>query len=475
LVPRSWASSPDLHLDIDLARPHGRRAALEQALREAIRTGRLGPGTVLPSSRGLAADLGLSRNTVVDAYTQLVAEGYIVTRAGAVTAVADAGLSDGQVAETRSSVPRFRVDLRPGLLDIATTFPRAPWLKAVRSVLHTAPDEAFDYGDPRGRGELRAELATYLARSRGVVTTPGRIMVCAGFSHGLSLLARVLRDDGVGVVAMEDPCLPVHRQIIEQQQLSIAAMPVDDLGARVDQLDCAGARAAIVTPAHQYPVGVTLAPSRRTAMTAWARECDGVVVEDDYDGEFRYDRQPVGAMQGLAAEHVVYAGTVSKTLAPGVRLGWLVLPHRLVEPIVEANSMGRGGWNPPTLEQLALAELLRNGHYDRHLRRLRATYRARRDALLSALADALPRAAPTGIAAGLQLVVPLPGIRRSEQDVRAAAQERGIALGYLGPHWHDGGAARDPGVIIGFARPPTAAFPKAIREVAALLRDVAAD
>jgi GntR family transcriptional regulator / MocR family aminotransferase len=297
-------------------------------------------------------------------------------------------------------------------------------------------------------------------------------VICAGFGHGLSLLAPVLRDAGAGTVAMEDPCLPVHRTLIAGHGLAVAPLPVDDAGARTDRLDAIGAGAVIVTPAHQYPTGVTLQPGRRAALVVWARREGACVIEDDYDGEFRFDRQPVGAVQGLAPDQVVYAGTVSKTLAPGVRLGWLVLPPRLVDPVVAMNGMARGGWTPPVLEQLTLAELIVTGRFDAHLRRLRAAYRARRDTLLAALAD-LPGARPRGIAAGLHLLVLLPRRATTEAGIRARAEARGIALAYLGPHRHRRGDHR-PGVVIGFARPPASRFDRSVREAVDVLRSALA-
>jgi GntR family transcriptional regulator/MocR family aminotransferase len=469
----SRTSSRDLHLDLDVVAPRRRRAALEDALRDAIRGGRLGPGTVLPSSRGLAHDLGLGRGTVVEAYSQLLAEGYLVTRPGGSTMVAAAtGPVPVARASSRSSavVSRTRVDLRPGLLDLAGTFPRAAWFRAVRSVLASAPDSAFDYGDPRGRPELREALTAYLARARGVVTTPDRIVICAGFAHGLSLLCETLRAAGVSAVAMEDPCLPAHRAVVRRHGLAVVAMPVDGDGAQVGVLG-AGVGAAVVTPAHQYPTGVTLQPRRRTELVAWARATGGVVIEDDYDGEFRYDRQPVGALQGLDPDHVVYVGTASKTIAPGVRLGWLVLPPALVDAVADMQRVG--GAVPPALDQLVLAELIRSGQVDRHLRRLRLGYRRRRDMLIAALDQLGPDVTTTGIAAGLHLVARLSEGAATEDDVRAAAEGRGVALAFLGPHYHGGvdHDLRDQGVVVGYARQSAARFPRAVRELTAILRD----
>jgi GntR family transcriptional regulator/MocR family aminotransferase len=417
---------------------------------------------VLPSSRALARDLDVSRGTVVDAYAQLVAEGYLRTRPGSVTAVADAGVAAPARSDTSARSRRARVDLRPGLLDLAASFPRASWLRAERAVLRSAPDDVFDYGDPRGRHELRSALTAYLGRVRGVVTTPDHIVICAGFAHGLALLSRALRATGVDSVAMEDPCLPAHRDIVLDRDLHIATMPVDELGAQIHTLERLAAQAALVTPAHRYPTGATLPPDRRTRLIDWARKNDAIVIEDDYDGEFRYDRQPVGAVQGLDPEHVVYAGTTSKTLAPGIRIGWLVLPTRLVEPVIEANR--HGGATPSALQQLALEYLLTNAHIDRHLRRLRLVYAARRDAITAALSDALPSLQPTGIAAGLHVLIYLTDTETTEDDVRVVADEHGVALAYLGTHWHQPGHQHQ-GILVGYSHPSQATFNNALHEL----------
>lgn len=432
-----------------------------------MQDGRLGSGAVLPSSRALAHDLHVSRGTVVDAYTQLVAEGYLLARPGSVTVVADTGVSIATEPDTGARLHRARVDLRPGLLDLASTFPRTEWLRAERAALRTAPDAAFDYGDPRGTPELRAALAAYLGRARGVVTAPEHIVICAGFANGLALLSRAFRSLGFDTIALEDPCLPAHRAIVRDQHMKVTALPVDDHGAQGATLEKTSACVAVVTPAHQYPTGVTLQPGRRTQLVKWARNNDSVVVEDDYDGEFRYDRQPVGALQGLDPEHVVYAGTTSKTLAPGIRVGWLALPPRLVDPVLEANR--HGGAMPPALPQLALAQLLTSGQLDRHLRRLRVGYRSRRDALINAFSEALPLLEPTGIAAGLHLLLYLRNTGTTEEEVRATAERHGVALAYLGSHWHQPGP-HEQGIIVGYSRPSATAFGDVVQDLVGVLR-----
>jgi GntR family transcriptional regulator / MocR family aminotransferase len=446
----SWASSLDLHVDLEPG--HGRRAALEHALRTAIRAGRLPPGQRIPSSRALAHDLGLARNTVAEAYAQLAAEGYLTARQGAPTRVARVGAEApagaapaerGIAGLAPRGVP-VRHDFRVGVPD-AGAFPRAAWLRAVRRALAEAPDAALAQFDPLGRRELRVALAAYLGRARGVIADPDRIVICSGFTQGLALLRRALD----GPVALEDPCLHTLRDIAAPP----LRLAVDEQGALPDVP--AGAAAVLLTPAHQFPLGGTLAPERRAAFVDWARAAGGLVIEDDYDGEFRYDRQPVGALQGLDPERVVYAGTASKTLAPALRLGWLVLPERLLQPVTEARRLAGG--DTAVLDQLALAELIASGGLDRHVRRMRQRYRRRRDALLEVVGRA------RGVAAGLHLVV---GVEDEAAALDAAARE-GVALDTLGPYWHDTGP---PGLVLGYAAAPEHGYAQALE---ALRRTVA--
>jgi GntR family transcriptional regulator/MocR family aminotransferase len=432
-APAHRPGSRDLHLELA---PRGeRRAALERAVRAAIRDGRLAAGDRLPSTRALAADLGLARGTVTEAYAQLTAEGYLTARPGAPTRVAFAGAAEVPAGPVQTrDVPRL--DLTPGTPDVGA-FPRGPWLRALRRSFAAAPDSVLGYRDLRGRPELRSALAAYLGRARGVRADPDRIVVCAGFNEGFGLLLAALPG---GTLAMEDPCLHFHRRIAHAAGRTIVPMAVDERGA-APPLD---ADAALLTPAHQFPLGATLAPERRAAFVRWARERQTVVIEDDYDGEFRFDRQPAGALQGLDPERVVYAGTASKTLAPGLRLAWLVLPAALVEPVLEAK-LRIGGTT--VLEQLALAELIASGGLDRHVRRMRARYRRRRDALLDLLGDRRTR----GIAAGLHLVVDV----EDEAAALEAGTLEGVALQGLEPFWHDTGPQ---GLVIGYAAPPQHAY-----------------
>jgi GntR family transcriptional regulator / MocR family aminotransferase len=454
---RSWSIS-----GIDLLLPFGsdlgRRQGLEQGLRQAIRDGRLPPGARLPSTRVLAHDLGVARGTVSDAYAQLVAEGYLVARQGSGTTVAAGPVLVVETAPASAARTVPRADFRTGTPDLSS-FPRTAWMAAARRAVHEAPDDAFGYGDPRGRIELRRALAAYLGRARGVRATPERIVVCNGYTQVLAILCSVLRSQGAGAVAMEDPCIPVHREIVAASGLEIVGVPVDSEGARIDTLAGQRLGAVVVTPAHQFPLGVTMAPSRRSALIRWARSAGAFVIEDDYDGEFRYDRQPVGALQGLDPDRVIYAGTASKTLAPGLRLAWLVIPASLMEPVVQARLVTDR--HSGVIDQLTIACLIESGEFDRHVRRMRMQYRRRRDLLVAALAERVPALRPSGIAAGLHALLMLPSEGPSEGQVLAEASARGVALYELGPSWHAPGG-HPGGVVIGYATPPQHGFTSAL-------------
>jgi GntR family transcriptional regulator / MocR family aminotransferase len=454
-----WAKSSglDLHLDVSGTRV---RAQLEAALRDAIRSGRLKPGTRLPSSRTLAADLGVARNTVAEVFTQLVAEGWLTARTGSGTMVAGrtpfALPTEGKqqqlpAGDAARQAPRY--DLRPGEPDCGA-FPRAAWLAAARKALAEATDRDLAYGDPRGLPALRTVLAGYLARARGVTASPEHIVICSGYSHGLSLIARATG----GTFGVEEYGHPYHRDLITAEGAAIRPLRLDDDGAVLDRAD--GCSALVLTPAHQFPLGVTLHPRRRREAAGWARDTGGFIVEDDYDGEFRYDRQPVGALQPLAPGHVVYAGTTSKSLAPGLRLGWLAIPPRLLEPVLARLSGG-----PSALDQLALAELIESGGYDRQIRRARLAYRRRRDRLAATLAGL--GFAPAGIAAGMHAVIEFD--RTSvELACLARSSAHGVVLDGL-TSYRAREATERSGLVIGYGRPPEHAFTGALARLAAVL------
>jgi GntR family transcriptional regulator/MocR family aminotransferase len=469
LTPKSGANSgPELLVELDRSTRRPLRAQLEDGLREAVRSGRLAAQARLPATRALASDLGVSRRLVVDAYAQLLAEGYLVARRGAGTYVAEAAAAM-TVPAAEPEIATLSYDFFPGYPDLAS-FPRRPLLRAMREVLAVAPAHSLGYPDPRGALELRRALAGHLRRVRGVVVDPQTIVVCSGAAQGLVLLARAL--DGPHV-AMEDPGLPPHRAILAAHGARLSALAVDAQGACVADLasikDAAGPLDAVfVTPAHQSPTGVALAPGRRAALLEWAGACEGLVIEDDYDAEYRYDRAPLAALQGLAPDRVVYMGTVSKTLAPALRLGWLVAPAHLVEPIVEQRTLADHGC--PTLDQLALAHLLESGAYDRHLRQARRRYRARRDALVRAVGRHLPGARVTGLAAGLHAIVrldrPVDGLA-----LLAAARRRSVGVYPLGYAYMEPRAVHD-GLVLGYANLFEPAIEEGIRRLARALREV---
>jgi GntR family transcriptional regulator / MocR family aminotransferase len=467
----------DLHLDVGTGA--GRRAALERALRDGIRSGRLAPQAKLPSTRSLAAELGLARGTVNAAYDQLIAEGYLQARTGSGTTVAGLSSPPLTTAAHPADDERPRYDLRPGTPDV-TSFPASSWVRSLRRALASAPASIHGYGDPRGRGELRQALTEYLGRARGVRADPDRIVIVSGYVQALALLTMVVgesqRTAGSGVIAMEDPGLAFHHDVVRHHGVDIVPLSVDGRGARTDLLSDKAfrdVRAIVVTPAHQYPMGVTMQPDRRRAATTWAAARDGFVIEDDYDGEFRYDRQPVGALQGTAPDRVIYVGTASKTLAPAVRLAWMVLPDPLVEPVVEAKRYT--DVFTESIGQLTLADLIASHGYDRHVRSCRLRYRRRRDLLVARLRSHSLQ----GIAAGLHALVSLPATGPSEVDVLRHAASYGLAVGDLGSHWLGWPVAksnrptlpgRPQGLIVGYGTPSDSGFAAALDTLARVLR-----
>ena len=456
----SWL---DLLVGLDRGGATPLRAQLEEQLRDAVRSGRLAPGVALPSSRSLARELAVSRGVVVDAYAQLGAEGYLVARQGAPTLVSDAASPALGAPPPPSADRPPRFDFRPGGPDVAL-FPRAAWLASLRRGLRDAPDARFDYGDPRGAPELRLALARYLGRVRGVACDPERVVVTSGMAQGMALLARALVAGGGRRIGVEDPSSAPGREQLAANGLEIVPVPVDEDGLRVDVLEALAPDAAFAAPAHQFPLGVVLAPERRAALIEWAARSGAIVLEDDYDAEYRYDRAPVGAVQGLAPELVAYAGSVSKTLAPGLRLGWLVVPERLSEGVVAAKAADDLG--TPVVEQLALADFLEHGQLDRHLRRTRTIYRARRDTLVAALSRDLPDCPPAGVAAGLHLVMHLPP-DADERAVLERARSRGVGLYGLSEHRIEPGP---PALLLGYGRITEAAIAAAVAELAAAVR-----
>lgn len=439
---------------------------IETSIREAIRAGRLSRGSSLPPSRVLAADLGVSRGVVVEAYQQLAAEGYLTSRAGGYTKVA-AGPAPPATDLRLTREPRPPIDLSYGRADVSS-FPRAAWLRSIRSALAYAPNDVFGYLTGRGVPQLRTALADYLNRVRGTLAEPDHMVICTGYAQGVTLLIGVLAAAGAKRLALEDPssrddALPAARAA----GLDVTGIPVDGDGIRVDLLRESGADAVILTPSHQWPTGSVLSARNRAAVIRWAGERGAVIIEDDYDAEYRYDRTPVGALQGLAPGHVVYAGSASKTLAPGLRLGWFVLPSHLTEPMSAAKIAADRG--SPALEQLAFADFVTRGEFDRHLRRMRPVYRRRRDALLAALARHLPWLHPVGVSAGLHLVTWLPS-HLDEAAVVGAARRAGVGLDAVRPY-----RITNPGpggLIFGYATVSEQAIAEGIARLAQVISEL---
>ncbi len=432
---------------------------LEQRLRDLVRQGSLSPGARLPSSRALALELGVSRGVVLEAYSQLAAEGYITASQGSPTRVALAPSVERPPVPASSLQRRARYDFSPSLPDLSA-FPRDRWMRALRAAIREATFDALGGGDPRGAPELRDQLMRYLGRARSAAPEPEHTIVCGGFTQALAALCRGLRDRGVERIAVEGPGWTPHRLIAERAGLEPVAVPVDDRGIDVAALDASGCDTVIVTPGHQYPTGVVLSSERRAELLAWAEDRDALIVEDDYDSELRYDRVPVGALQGLAPERVCHIGSASTRLAPGLRIGWILSPSWLTGALTYEHATADGG--TPMLEQLALARFIGAGELDRHLRRMRIRYRARRDALLVALARELPDARATGVPAGTFTQVVL-GERLDEPALLSAAARAGVLI--------DGvGGSDQTALILGYANLPEPAIRRGVALLAEAVR-----
>jgi GntR family transcriptional regulator/MocR family aminotransferase len=478
-----WSGlSPELLVRLDRSARQPLRAQLEASMREAIRGGRLRAGERLPSSRELARELGVSRGMVQDCYGQLLAEGYLTSRTGSATRVADVSRQparDQPVAGPavvarpgrHPSEPPLIADFQPGVPDLSS-FPRTDWAWAVKQACTQAASADLGYGDPRGSPVLREVLAGYLRRVRAAAAGPEQMIISTGFAQGINLVLRALaRESGVTCVAFEDPGGGTAQademvRATLAMGLRVTYVPVDEQGLVVGELAASGAQAVVVTPAHQSPTGVVLSPARRHALTDWARRGGGYVIEDDYDSEFRYDKEPVGALQGLAPDQVFLLGTASKALAPAVRLGWVHAPSSLTSAVAAEKEMSDRG--SCTLDQLALATLLTTGRYDRHLRRMRSVYAARRTALTGAFARHAPRVRLTGLAAGFHAVAPLP-LGADETAVIAAARTRRVGLHGIGTYRGQPDAAAPPALVMGFGNVRERAIEPAIAGVADLL------
>ncbi len=470
-MPIQWSGlSPELLLQLDRQKPEPLRVQLECGLREAIRSGRLPVGERLPSSRELSRTLGVSRGLVQECFVQLQAEGYLTAQVGSATRVAPhAGTATAVSAPAPTVVrdaSRLIADFVPAVPDLSS-FPRGDWQWAVRETCRNAPNAAFGYGEPGGSRTLRTVLAGYLSRVRGAAADPQRLLICTGFCQGLNLVLRVLAGTGVRAVGFEDPGYDdTSRTAAAWAGVDMVPVPVDEYGIDVAALDASRAQAVVVTPAHQWPTGVVLAPDRRRQLIEWADRRQAMIIEDDYDAEFRYDRDPVGVLQGLAPDRVFALGTVSKSLAPTLRLGWVLCPPAMSARVAEEKLASDRG--SPGLDQLVIARLIESGRFDRHLRRMRASYARRRDTLVAALAEHAPGVRVTGLAAGFHAVAHLPG-HVAEQAVVDAARARSVGL-YGMSRQRFTRAATPPQLVLGFGNLNERAIRAGIAAVGDLLR-----
>jgi GntR family transcriptional regulator / MocR family aminotransferase len=456
----------DIHLAVDRSEPL--RAQLERELRAAIRGGRMRAGAKLPPSRLLAEGLGVSRGVVVEAYSQLIAEGYLVARAGDGTRIAKGFARRTPVARAPAQAPRsIRYDLRPGVPDLSL-FPRREWQAAMSDVVRDLPDAVLGYEPQGGLRQLRLALSEYLGRVRAVVCDPEQVFVTSGAAHALSLLCQMLRARGDRRVAVEDPGTPVIYRTIERAGLEVVPVCVDEHGIEVARLDSARVDAVVLTPAHQYPTGTVLAPDRSAQVIDWARHHGTLVVEYESDAEYRFDREPIASLQGLGPDRVIYIGTANTTLAPAVQLAWLVVPNRLGGEMAVEHEAAPAA--PSVLTQATYARLLERGTIDRHLRRARPRYQARRDALIRALSHHMPEATVGGAPLGLHLIAWLPD-GADEAQVRTHATDRGIALHTLHRHAVVR-APRPPALLLGYGLLAEPAISRAVEQLTESTRPV---
>jgi GntR family transcriptional regulator / MocR family aminotransferase len=462
----------DLFLAVERSSPTPLGRQIEDQLRAAIRSGKLQPGRELPSTRALARDLSVSRGVVVRAYGQLAAEGYLRLRRGTAPSIREPRTELPAAAAPRrsdSGLAKVRYDLRPHLPE-ASLFPRHAWLRSLRHAVTTAGSADLSYSDPRGLEQLRAEISAYLGRARGIAAEPNRIVVTAGCTHSLNLIFRMLARKGAGRIGLENPSDCLVHTIAERAGLTPAGVSLDDDGILVGELGAVGVPAVVVSAGHQFPTGSVLTRERQTALVRWAELVGALVVEDEYDAALRLDWTPISAQDGLARDRVVYLGSTGKTLSPAVRLGWAVLPKMLAA--VFAEEVVTSVLQLPAIEQLAFADFLRRGEYDRHLRHLRIVFCRRRAAFAAAIERALPYVQVRDAAAGLNMLIELPSVELEQAAFRRASS-RGIKVETLSRHTLPGykGSA---GLLVGVGGLPDGAIPYVVEDLARALAAVGA-
>jgi GntR family transcriptional regulator/MocR family aminotransferase len=490
---RSITGSDFLQLTIGDAPAGGRADWLTERLRQAIAQRRLPIGSRLPASRILAAELQVSRGVVTEAYRRLTEDGQLSGhgRAGTVVVATPVGptvdaapvpptgdvftSAPGDVFTSAPGAACFyalraaaaRIDLSPGLPDLAA-FPRAAWLRAERAALDELTPADFGYGDARGAPAFRAAIANWLARTRGISVSPDEVIVVAGVAQAFALLTRVLYADGISAIGVEDPGSLGGRQQLQSWGMATPPIPVDSSGLDVDALRAANVPAVLLTPAHQFPTGVVLDGNRRRELLRWADPSDrgGLIIEDDYDAEHRYDRPPVPALRAMAGDQICYTGSVSKLLAPALRVGWLIVPARYHEAVAAAKRDADLG--NAVLPQLVLARLMESGELERQLRFVRRRHRRRRDAMIEAIERHLPSAQVHGAAAGLHLMITFDAAF-ADADLAAAALARGVKVHPLSWHAQRPGP---PGLVLGYAATPPSDLAAGIAAVADALRSV---
>lgn len=435
-------------------------------VRRAILEGRLSPGQRLPSSRALAGQLGVARGTVDAAFSRLAGEGYVLARGPAGTVVSSGLRTDIQPARPRPAVGRARVEAPPvpkphpfqlGLpaLDM---FPRGLWARLTARSARELAGGALSYPEPIGLHRLRVALVAYLAVSRGVVCDAGQVIITSGYQSAINLIARTLlrADDKVW---FEEPGYFLARDALRAASARLVPIPIDDEGMRIDVAEgyAPDARLAVVTPSHQSPLAVALSLGRRQALLAWAKAADAWVVEDDYDSEFHYVGRKLPALKSLdPADRVIYAGSFSKTLFPSLRLGYLVVPAALVGRLADATSTAYRGTQ--ILGQMVAAEFLAEGHFARHLKRMRALYAARRAAFVSALAAEFGDGIELSVRAGGMSVLLRFRHPVTDVDLVRQAQRHGLAPAALSDHYI--GDVRESGLLLGFTNIPETEAPR---------------